>query len=183
MDRLKRASILLSLVEQLRERGSWCGETHIQKGTFLLQEMLGVPLEMEFVLYKHGPYSFDLNEQLSWFKADGILEEEVMPYPYGPKIAPGKLAGQIREKYPNTRARYDAQVRFVAERLGDNKVAELERLATALFITKREMPVADIEARAQRLTALKPHVALEDAREAVEQIDLMMTEAARIATA
>jgi uncharacterized protein YwgA len=182
MKRLQRAAVLLSLIEKLKEKGSWCGETHIQKGTYLLQEMLGVPLEMEFVLYKHGPYSFDLNEQLAWFKADGILEEEVMPYPYGPKIAPGKLAEQIRTKYPKTRSQYDSQVRFVADHLGDSKVAVLERIATALYVTK-ENPENDVNSRAQHLTALKPHVSIEDAREAVEQIDMMMSEAANLMAA
>lgn len=182
MKRLQRAAVLLSLIEKLKEKGSWCGETHIQKGTYLLQEMLGVPLEMEFVLYKHGPYSFDLNEQLAWFKADGILAEEVMPYPYGPKIAPGKLAEQIRTKYPKTRTLYESQVRFVAEKLGDSKVAVLERIATALYVTK-ERPGSDVKSRARHLTELKPHVTLEDALEAVEQIDLMMAEVGGIATA
>lgn len=182
MKRLQRAAVLLSLIEKLKEKGSWCGETHIQKGTYLLQELLGVPLEMEFILYKHGPYSFDLNEQLAWFKADGILAEEVMPYPYGPKIAPGKLAEQIRTKYPKTRARYENQIRFVAEKLGDSKVAVLERIATALYVTK-ENPRSEVESRAQHLTALKPHVTLEDAREAIEQIDLMKAAIENLATA
>ena len=173
MKRLQKAAVLLSLVNKLREKESWCGETHIQKGAYLLQEMLGVPLEMEFVLYKHGPYSFDLNEQLSWLKADGILEEEVMPYPYGPKIGPGKLAEQVLSKFPKTRALYDAQIQFIADNLGDSKVVVLERIATALYVTK-EKEEAGVEARAQRLTELKPHVPIEDAQEAVEKVDRMI---------
>lgn len=182
MNRLPLASILLSLVEKLREQGSWCGETHIQKGAYLLQEMLGVPLDVEFVLYKHGPYSFDLNEQLAWFKADGILQEEIMPYPYGPKIAPGKLAGQIREKYPKTRERHEAAIRFIAENLGDSKVAVLERIATALYVT-REKAGSDVETRARRLNELKPHVPLDEAREAVERVDKMIEESRRLQAA
>lgn len=173
MKRLQRAALLLSMVEKLREKGSWCGETHIQKGTYLLQEMLDVPLDVEFVLYKHGPYSFDLNEQLSWLKADGILEEEIMPYPYGPKIAPGKLAEQVMSKYPKTRELNDAKIQFIADNLGDSKVAVLERIATALYVTK-ENPGTSVETRARRLTELKPHVPLEEAKEAVEKVDRMI---------
>ena len=44
MERLKRYAIVLSLIEQLRERGGWCGETHIQKTTYFLQNLLKVPL-------------------------------------------------------------------------------------------------------------------------------------------
>jgi uncharacterized protein YwgA len=60
MDRLRRAAILTRLIEQLRNGGSWCGETHVQKATFFLQELLNVPLSLDFILYKHGPFSFDL---------------------------------------------------------------------------------------------------------------------------
>jgi uncharacterized protein YwgA len=173
MKRLQRAAVMLSLVDKLREKGSWCGETHIQKGAYLLQEMLAVPLEVEFVLYKHGPYSFDLNDQLSWLKADGILVEEIMPYPYGPKIGPGKLAEQVLSMHPKTNALYDAQLQFIADNLGDSKVVVLERIATALYVTK-ELEGADIETRARRLTELKPHVAVEDAEEAVATVDRMI---------
>jgi len=176
MKRLQRAAVLLSLVDKLREKGSWCGETHIQKGAYLLQEMLGVPLEVEFVLYKHGPYSFDLNDQLSWLKADGILVEEIMPYPYGPKIGPGKLAEQVLSMHPKTKALYDAQIQFIADNLGDSRVVVLERIATALYVTK-ELVGAGVESRARRLTELKPHVTIEDAQEAVEKVDRMIREA------
>ena len=56
MERLQRASILLRLNEELRKSGSWAGETHMQKATFFLQELLAVPLGFDFVLYKHGPF-------------------------------------------------------------------------------------------------------------------------------
>ena len=180
MERLKRAAIILSLAERLREKGSWCGETHIQKASYLLEEMLGVPLEVEFVLYKHGPYSFDLTDDLARFKADGILEEEIMPYPYGPRIKPGKLAEQIKGKYPKTTAKYLEKVQFVADNLGDSKVTFLERLATALFVTKEGAVGTDVNSRARRLHELKPHVPLDEARDAVQRVDRMMAECARL---
>lgn len=65
MKRLQRDAVILSLIENLRAKGSWCGETHIQKATYFVQELLRVPLEFEFVLYKHGPYSFDLSDELT----------------------------------------------------------------------------------------------------------------------
>jgi uncharacterized protein YwgA len=176
MERMQRAAVLLSLVEKLREKESWCGETHIQKAAYLLEEMLGIPLGVEFVLYKHGPYSFDLTDELARFKADGILEEEIMPYPYGPKIKPGKLAGQIKEKYPKTTAKYLPLVQFVADNLGDSKVTVLERLATALYVYRENAVGNEVQARAQRLRELKPHVQPEEALEAVERVDRMMRE-------
>ena len=60
MERLQRAAILTELMDRLRADGSWCGETHVQKATYFLQEVLGVQTGFEYILYKHGPYSFDL---------------------------------------------------------------------------------------------------------------------------
>lgn len=60
MERLNRAAVLLNLVETLRSKGSWASETHFQKAAYFLQELLRVPLEFEFILYKHGPFSFGL---------------------------------------------------------------------------------------------------------------------------
>ncbi|MCL6557372.1 MAG: hypothetical protein K6U74_00970, partial [Firmicutes bacterium] len=62
---LKRKALLLSLVKAMESQGSWCGETHIQKCSYFLQAMLGVPLGFEFILYKHGPFSFDLRDELT----------------------------------------------------------------------------------------------------------------------
>ena len=60
MDRLRRAALLTRLIQRLRDRGSWCGETHLQKASLLLQDLTGVPLGFDYILYKHGPFSFDL---------------------------------------------------------------------------------------------------------------------------
>ena len=41
MDRLRKIVILTELASELRKEGSWCGETHIQKATYFLQQMVG----------------------------------------------------------------------------------------------------------------------------------------------
>ena len=48
MKRLQRAAIVTELAEQLTAQGSWCGETHLQKATYFLQELLEVPTGFEF---------------------------------------------------------------------------------------------------------------------------------------
>jgi len=35
------------------------------------------------VLYKHGPFSFDLSDELASMRADALLEWEIKPEPYG----------------------------------------------------------------------------------------------------
>ncbi len=92
MNRLQRAAILSTLAEELLEIGSWCGETHLQKATFFLQHMLKVPTEWDFVLYRYGPFSFELRDELTAMRADQLLELIPMQ-PYGPRLLP---TGQSR---------------------------------------------------------------------------------------
>jgi hypothetical protein len=60
MNRLSQDAVLVGLARRLYEQGSWTGETHIQKAAYLLHELLAVPFDFAFILYKHGPFSFDL---------------------------------------------------------------------------------------------------------------------------
>jgi len=50
-------------------------------------------------------------------------------------------------------------------------VSELERLATALYVTQEINPKGSSEFRAQRITELKPHISMEEALTAVKEID------------
>src|ERR1035437_1902213 len=105
MKRLERAAIILQLTEDLRNHGSWCGETHIQKATYLLQELTGVPLAYSFILYKHGPFSFDLRDQITEMRADEILVLESQPAPYGPSIVAGPNGMLLKEAFGGDMAR------------------------------------------------------------------------------
>lgn len=168
--------VLLSFIDLLRKKGSWCGETHVQKGTYFLQELLRVPLGFEFIFYKHGPYGFDFNDKITCLRADLLLTVKARD-PYGPSILLGENSGNFLKRFPKTRERFRSQIEFVAKRLGKKNVTELERLATALFVTKNELPKGSVEARAVRINELKPHVSLPLAQEAVEEFDRLAKEA------
>jgi hypothetical protein len=182
MNRLQRAAILTTLADELKQRGSWCGETHLQKATYFLQELLGVPLDFKFIFYKHGPFSFDLRDDLSALQADRLLELRPQREPYGPSLVPTPASANFRARYPTTLGNYNQAIRFVADRLDNKNVADLERLATALFVT-REQASAAAEVRARRINQLKPHVSLDDARAAVEAIDGIVREAHAVLSA
>lgn len=179
MDRLRRAAILMRLIEKLREQGSWCGETHVQKATFFLQELMQVPLGFDFLLYKHGPFSFDLREELTGLRADDLLVLE--PHrPYGPRMARTDRSDYIQRLFSKTLNKYDRLISFVAQNLGPKDVVELERLATALYVTKRAGFSVPADARAELLTELKPHIPREIAVPAVQAADRMIREAGKI---
>ena len=91
MESFQRASILLTLNEELRRAGSWAGETHMQKAAFFLQELMHVSMGFDFILYKHGPFSFDLRDELTFMRAQAFLRLEPQ-YPYGPTLVEGEKA-------------------------------------------------------------------------------------------
>lgn len=177
MKRRQREAVVAALDAKLAARDSWCGETHLQKSVYFLQEMLGVPTGFPFILYKYGPFSGELRSELGSMRTDGFLELIPQPAPYGPKLhATPAAERQLVGRWPNTLRRYDSQLDFVADQLSGLGVGSLERLATALWVS-REMPQADETARAQRIHELKPHVSVDQARDALRRVSEMEREA------
>ncbi len=183
MKRLQRAAVLVSLIEAMREEDSWCGETNIQKACFFLQEVTRVPLGFDFILYKYGPYSFDLTDELTSLQADSILALRIRDPKYGPCYLPGELSELVKGRFRNTIRRYEEHTRFVATRLGTKGVQELECLATALYVTRDLGETkAQIAERASEVTDLKPHIRMDQAQKALREIDVMLDEAAKLQT-
>jgi hypothetical protein len=174
MDRLQKITVLTRLVERLKAHESWCGETHIQKATLLLQELFEVPTGFEFILYKHGPFSFDLRDELVAMRADMVL---IPTDPYGSSWRVTENATRIQSFHQRTLAKYGEAIEFVARKTGGKNVGELERLATALWVTRREKQFGTDEERAERIHQLKPHVSVEAALGALMQLHEIEREA------
>jgi hypothetical protein len=170
MDRLRRAAVLTRLIGQLRQKGSWCGETHVQKATLFLQNLMRVPLGFDFILYKHGPFSFDLRDELTSLRADELVKLEPQRG-YGPRITTTDQSKYIQGLYSKTLEKYDDSISFIAKNLGSKGVADLERLATALYVTQRLSSDSSIDERVTNLTALKPHISRDEAVEAIKEVD------------
>lgn len=171
MNRMQRAAVLVTVLESLRKEHSWCGETSVQKTCYLLQELLDVPLGFAFVLYKYGPYSFGLTDELTALRADGVLSLRVVDERYGPRYDPGDNAAVVRSKFPKTIRRYRPQIDFLAAKVGNKDVADLERFATAFYIRRQFGGSLPVKKRAQKLAELKPHIPLDKAIAATTEID------------
>jgi len=173
MKRLQKAVILAELADKMMHYGSWCGETHIQKAVYFLQDLLKVPLDYRYILYKHGPFSFDLRDEITELRVYELFRLEPRPIPYGPSLRPTANAEELKSYYPRILHKYSVHLNFVAARLDGKGVAELERLATALWVTL-ESDEASQEARVHRISELKPHVLKEHALAAVRELDDMI---------
>jgi len=170
---LRLKAVVVSLVGEMLENGSWCGETHIQKVAYFLQSLMRVPIGYAFVLYKHGPYSFELHDDLTAMRANHFLDTKSRD-PYGPSFQQGELGSLVTARFPKSIDQFKPHIDFIANQLGDKGVVELERLATAQLVTlKHATPQASVDERARKVRKLKPHIPLSTAIEAVEYVDAL----------
>jgi uncharacterized protein YwgA len=151
-----RRAAILAIVEQLREAGSWAGRTHIQKCLFLLRALFGLDLGFEYVSYKHGPYSFDLDADIEALRIQGALDYEIVTSEYGPRYTIGPAARMTKGHLDKGDRSAIAEVaRFV----GEKNVRELECLST-LVMCCQSLPEdsRDLPKVRDCVRALKPHL-------------------------
>ena len=160
---------VVAMVDKLREHGSWTGQTHLQKTLYFCQAMLGLPLDFDFVLYKHGPYSPTLERSIHRLEGDSTLAFVSQQPPYRPRLVTSEGAEVIRENEPEVLADYDEALEFVAVAMGRKSIKELERIATALWF-KVCRPGAEPDEVAALVHEIKPHIPLEQALRAFHEV-------------
>jgi len=170
VEAIERDAILLRLIKSMGERGGWCGETHVQKSAYFLQELYRVPLGLTFILYKYGPYSFDLSDELVSMQWKAWIELIARPFPYRPSLSVGPLGNRVIERSQPLLQSYVTQIDSVAECFATMKVAELERYATALMVLL-EKPGRNSFEMVEVLRRLKPHIEPHDAFGAVTFVE------------
>jgi hypothetical protein len=173
-----RCTAIIDLIQKLHQRGSWCGETHIQKAMYISQDLARANLGYKFIMYKHGPFSFELKDELSAMRASNMIELTFPRKDYGPSIGLTSFGERIYQVNQENIDRYEAVNSFVADWLSKNDVRSLEKIATAYYVTKRH-PRESITARAKRVTSLKPHVDVAAAEAALRVVDQKRAEAAQ----
>src|SRR3990172_8368038 len=109
-----------------------------------------------FILYKHGPFSVELRDELMSMRADALIGPEQQPYPYGPTLAPTDSGQQIKATYPKTLRNRREGIRFVADRLGRKDVNQLTHRDRALRDAGgRERIATSLSAQDQRAEAAR----------------------------
>jgi uncharacterized protein YwgA len=166
----------------MQEAGSWCGRTHIQKTVYSFQTLFhpGDKWEVPFILYKHGPYSFALDEDLAEMEFYGGLGRKEQ-LPYGARYVPGKGATALLDRFGDGVEAWLPQIEFVARRVAQRNVRELEALCTLMFVAtdleeRRQHPSE--EAQMARVRELKPHLSDAEVHHAHEEL-ARLTEDAR----
>ncbi len=151
---------LLEAIKQLRERGSWTGRTHVVKTLALVHLVSKTPFV--FVLYKHGPYSFEVDAELDQMRSYGAVETDHIGK-YGPRLRPGPGESFLARVQLPEEVR--SEIVRAAEFVGTRTVTGLEAVVTAAWIAKTEQ-LDDSDAVATKLVKLKPHISQPDAQSA-----------------
>lgn len=167
-DRAERAATIAYLAEQMKDRGSWTGETHIQKSMYFLQELADGPRLFEFTMYLYGPFSFDLRDELSAMRADGLMKLIPKP-PYGPTLEPTDTARRLISIEDSFIRPYEAKIEFIAEKLGQSGVGTLERMATTHYV-KKKVGTGDPKKVIAEMRRLKPHFSEYSASLSLEKV-------------
>lgn len=165
-----RSALVLNLAKKLRQRGSWCGETHIQKALYFLNALQCKVVPYDFLLYKHGPYSFDLSDDLSAMRAYDFIALKPNEPPYGPTIVSGERESTLTDEQEAVEKNLGKVLDFVAERLGGKKVMELERYATALWVMHKKPRSKTPKEQADVIVGLKRHISESEALDAVKTV-------------
>ena len=157
-------AVLCQLVGKMGEHESWTGHTQVQKSCLFLQKMLNVPLGYDFELYLHGPYSFELKDDLE----DMLFMEELdlKPRPgYGPSFVVTERGKSRMDKA----SKFLSKITFVATEVSQKDVRQLEQISTAYFLMIQDngLKEEDIPAEVNRL---KPHISVDVARGALKEV-------------
>src|SRR5260370_9320695 len=120
-----RCALIVDLLKKLRERGSWCGETHIQKALYISQDLAKANFGYKFVMYKHGPFSFDLKDELAAMRANGIIEFTFPQRGYGPSICVTKFGDRVYDTNQDNIKNYFQVNEFVAKGFATSDASNL----------------------------------------------------------
>lgn len=142
---------------------------------FLLKSLFNIPIDYDFVLYKHGPHSFKLSDDLVAFRGDMLLELE--PVRGGsPKFKSTEDGQKLKDSFPNTTKRYCEYISFVAKKLGDKGIDELEKISTAIYVINEKPDLKTDNERAEFINRKKRHISITQAKEALKEAHQIIKE-------
>ena len=157
-----RRAFLARLIRELREVGSWTGETHIQTSMFYLERMLGCVQGYRFYFYCHGPYSRDVWEVMQFMSEYGEIVAESQPR-YRPRYQLTDAGRELADEFE-----YGAeQIEWISQYVGEKSVTPLEGPSTALFLMLQDPKRSESE-NAAELHRLRPHIPLWAAHVAIQ---------------
>lgn len=148
----RQSELALSAIAALNDVGRGESRTHIHKLLFFAQRWGIVDETFPYSLYLHGPYSYDLDQELLELEAFERVQKFRDPAGYGARY---KVDGiEVME-----------QLKRLAQWLGPKSTRSLEALATAEYVDE-----ADASRCLAAVREVKPHLTEAEVRAAVDEV-------------
>jgi len=174
----KKQALVLFIVRKLSEQKGWHGPVFVQRFIYLLQELLDVPLDLFFILYKHGPYSFELAETLTFLTANYLLEFKLPLNHLSPTLVPGKHAAYYDKKFKAEMDAINPRVTWLITKVNDMDFGKLTLLTFALYVLKQlRVQGKDEKKLISEMHQIRPVFSKKQITEAVEALKKLMNEA------
>lgn len=167
---MEAADPFYEVVKALVAAAPRAGETLLQKGAFIAQDLLGFPVGLEFELYRHGPYSSGLIERAMRCEAEGKLRVR-------PKTTGNGYRFELISRRDSGPSHPDLQL--LARKLSPMSLQQLEVFATAAWATKYPRDGLSVVDRAHHVHSLKPHIDVDRAIAATVYLDDFLKDAAK----
>jgi len=182
MDTLNRYACVLSVIKSLQKTTEKVNETKIQKTMFFIEEIFPEIDVYEFIMYKYGPFSFDLRDDLGHMVAKKFLRT-IDREPYGTQISEDDLSKQLEMQYSENYLKIKPYSDFIAEKIGGKGIHDLEAIGTALFIIQikdKEIQNITLQNKIKLFDIFKPHIDEKIAIDAIEEVKTILEEAEKL---
>lgn len=170
---MSRAAWALHAIDQLNQQKSWTGRVHIHKLLYLTKELLKSEVPFQFDLYRFGPYSFDLDEEIRELTTFGLASGSLISEGYGPSYRVAEKFKSILEQpegeLPEDNLR---DLEKVARAIGASSSGDLELLATCLWVEHQES-ISGADDVIARVKQIKPRYSEPQIRAQHQQLEAL----------
>ncbi len=164
----RRQAAIKLIVDRLEDTG----KTKLQKILYFTQEAIGAPLQYRFRMHHYGPFSQDVEDDISFMKAIGYLDVQLDSTGFGYHI---RSASDHLPAWDDEMLGYKDKMTNVIGKLGVLHVNDLELWATIHFV-QQLLNEPTRESVIENVRRLKPRFTAEQIGAAYDQLveaDLM----------
>ena len=156
----------LAVIREIADRLGDTGKTQLQKIVYFIQEAVEVPLGYSFRMHHYGPYSDDLDGDLSLTAAMGYVDINPDFQGYGYHITPTVTDTPI---WPTSLAEHISDIRSTIDSLGSLETRRLELYATAHFVVQLDYTLSRDQV-IETVRGLKPKFSKHAIKEAFDEL-------------
>ena len=138
MNRSKRIAIITKLIKEMIEAGCLHSEWYVQKACYFLQEAMRVPLGYEFFCHHGSPYSFELRDEITGMRADGLIRLKPNRA-YTPSVCVTSNVERLHDDFTHTLKRYGEYIGFTVDVFAGRTFNEIEDISIALWAAGGEI--------------------------------------------